>query len=499
MPTDDSVIIDFDVLVRKGRDQGALNLPSSSDTTLDAPQREVVTSFENALKERRQSYSSKLDALSKERQNLARTIDPVQTRATLASVKNSLPAREQTLRSDNVGALTQARENQERAIRHLRHFKATNELLHRPATYPDSVIHHFAQILVIAVIEWFALSSFYAEGSDYGLIGGVATAFLFSVVNLSLMVAAGWFTRFFNHQHTGRLLLGATASALLISGFVFVALLAAHYRVAAHEVAQTRTSSAARATNSREALIKAPSETILNVTEESEQFAAAKLAWGNFRKDAFMLPDIFAWVLLIAVMAFGSYAAYKGYRSDDPYPGYGDVDRAYKKTESAYEEIKTTYKSNLTSLFTRIQLELAAPVDETRRHIRSFDNTIVDTQALIARFPEEVVELQNRCDDGLQKYRDANRYVATSPRPRYFDDPIKFEPSLTRGLANLDETVLAQQGSYKSEIERLVEMLGALQVEAQERYSQALKDSDDFLARLERDIAEKINRESTPT
>src|SRR5690348_2827040 len=146
----------------------------------------------------------------------------------------------ETLKSDRSTALYQAKESEARALKHLRWFQQKHGLHYRAASYPQSQFYHFAIVAALALVEWVSLAAFYAEGSDFGLLGGVLIAMTLSIVNVSLAILSGSLLRYVNHRSPRRKGLALTGVAVLYTCFLLVTLASAHYRVATNDVAQSQ-------------------------------------------------------------------------------------------------------------------------------------------------------------------------------------------------------------------------------------------------------------------
>jgi hypothetical protein len=72
----------------------------------------------------------------------------------------------------------------------LESFKSSNGL-RRSAIYPDSNILTVALLVTMVIIESAFNSSFFAAGSDLGLLGGIIEAGLISIINVSFGVFLG--------------------------------------------------------------------------------------------------------------------------------------------------------------------------------------------------------------------------------------------------------------------------------------------------------------------
>src|SRR5207244_7767501 len=124
--------------------------------------------YTTLFRSRRESCEESLARLQLDRQATAAKIDVEQTRDSFARLLSPVEPSLETLKSDRSTALYQAKENEARALKHLRWFQQKHGLHYRAASYPQSQFYHFAIVAALALVEWVALAAFYAEGSDFG-------------------------------------------------------------------------------------------------------------------------------------------------------------------------------------------------------------------------------------------------------------------------------------------------------------------------------------------
>ena len=312
---------------RKAADAARRDSPKTTNASPDATESEICAHFIALARERREGCEGRLARLELDRKATAAKIDVKQTRDAFARLLTPVEPGLEKLRSDHTTVLYQAKENEARAVKHLRWFQQKHGLHYRAASYPGSQLYHFAIVAGLALVEWMSLAAFYAEGSDFGLLGGVLIAMTLSIVNISLAILAGGLVRYVNHRSGRRKALALTAVALLYAGFLLVTLAAAHYRVATGDIAQSQPE------------VSAPAGAPLppQVAADFDQWRAARLAWQRFARNPVGFEDVFSWILVVLAGVFGIFASYKGYRIDDPYPGYGELDRELNARRAFYE------------------------------------------------------------------------------------------------------------------------------------------------------------------
>src|SRR5262245_44431275 len=312
---------------QKAADAARHDNPKTRSASLDVTESEICTHFTALARERRERCEVSLARLQLDRKATASKIDVKQTRDSFARLLTPVEPSLEKLRSDHTTTLYQAKENEARAHKHFRWFQQKHGLHYRGASYPTSQLYHFAIVAALALLEWVSLAAFHAEGSDFGLLGGVLIAMTLSVVNISLAILAGSLLRYVNHRSVRRKALALTGVAFLCTCFLLVTLAAAHYRVATNDVAQAQAESAAP--------VGAPLAS--HVAADFDQWRTARLAWQRFARNPAGFEDVFSWILVVLALVFGIVASYKGYRVDDPYPGYGRLDRELNARRAVYE------------------------------------------------------------------------------------------------------------------------------------------------------------------
>lgn len=201
--------------------------------------------------------------------------------------------------------LNDLRREQFQLLRDLRFFQLTNRL-ERSAVYSVSAWYHYAIALAIILAESVANAYFFAQGNSLGLLGGAMQAFLISLVNVGVAIAVGKFwLPHMNHIEAPRRLVGFAAIPVHACFVVIFNLLAAHYR---------------------DMLSRDPDTALASTISGllSQPF--------NLSFDSFML-----FITGVVAAALG---VWKGFTEDDPYPGYGALDRKYNKARQAFADLR---------------------------------------------------------------------------------------------------------------------------------------------------------------
>ena len=469
---------------QKAADAGVGDNPKTSSTSLDANESEICAYFTGLARRRRETCEATLARLQLDRKATAAKIDVQQTRDSFARLLTALEPGLEKLRSEHSTALYQAKENEGRALKHLRWFQQKHGLHYRAAAYPESPVYHFATVAALALVEWVSLSSFYAEGSDFGLLGGVVIAMALSLVNISLAVLAGSLLRYVNHQSARRRRLALTAAAALYGCFALVTLAAAHYRVATNDIAQAQPAASAGA-----------GQAMPTFASDADQWRAAKLAWQRFAGNPLGFEDVFSWILVVLAVIFGIFASYKGYRLDDPYPGYGELDRELKRRRAMYEASKAHYCRQIDHLLEKTLQEQAHLFADVRSNIEYYQQLASRTDEQRRMFAREGAELQDACNVVLKGYRQTNLRVRVSPAPTYFNDAVVFDDHLVKPPVGMSETEEWLSRSYENAMKEFSDLARQNDTTVQNLRTAEIRRRDYYFSKLERDIRDKLVRE----
>ena len=213
--------------------------------------------------------------------------------------------------------LDQFKKERDLAIAALNNFRQSNRL-DRSAAGDDRVTQALWATAIVAV-EGLINSYFYAPVSDFGLVGGFATAFFVSFVNVGFAFIGGVFgLRYLSHVDTTKQLGGVVAFLLCLAVCALVVAFSALFR---GHIDSLRTSN--------EGIEDIEVEAWNRVVESILEFDMAAMF---LSLDSFLL--LFVGVFC-AILGF-----WKGREFDDPYPGYGDRYRKRAQMIDEYENAR---------------------------------------------------------------------------------------------------------------------------------------------------------------
>jgi hypothetical protein len=341
-------------------------------------------------------------------------------------------------------------------------------------------------VAALALVEWVSLAAFYAEGSDFGLLGGVLIAMTLSVVNISLAILSGSLLRYVNHRSPRQKTLALTGVVLLYGAFLLVTLAAAHYRAATNDIAESQPPVSTSGAS------PGPSY----VPTDLDQWRAARLAWQRFARNPVGFDDVFSWILVMLAVIFGIFASYKGYRFDDSYPGYGELDRELNARRTASEAAKAEYCRQVDQVFDRILQDQTQLLSEVKSNIEYYQQLVSRSDDQRRAFVHDIAEIQDACNIVLKRYRQTNARMRLSPAPFYFNNSFTFDGQLTRPPEALAESDERLSRSYESAMKDFSDIARQNDATVQNLRTAEIRRRDYHFHKLERDIREKLIREA---
>ena len=400
-------------LTEMAADQAMNEFPKTTDTELDIYQQNIVSTISNSIMESRGSAQAELDRLETERKNIEKVIEGYSLNQILDSAKNKIFR----LHAQWQEILDSAKQEEAAVQRNYRYFLYKNRLKREPS-YPDSLVFHWSFILLAVLIESIVNSFFFAGASDLGLLGGLFQALFISISNIGSALLIGIYVLPYKNHVDNKKQFRAKSATTLYIFFVFLFNLgAAHYRtLLEHDP------------------LNAKADTISHLIQHPLGI--------NFE----------AWNLLIIGMLFVIVALIKGYKSDDVYPGYGEMHRSLKNATNHRGKRIEAMKSinNIIDEHTR---QAVTHGNNVRQKIRSYKGSIAQSKEVIANFAKVIESAENACNNALWEYRNANMHVRSSQPPAYFSQKQSFKDFLLETDLSADKAACNQIESRLDELQ----------------------------------------------
>lgn len=375
----------------KGHADGGGNKPPSDATELSSTEREVVRNFEGAIRARQGEHSKRVDSCHA---NMAKIFND----STLESL-HGLPAKLTTENLDSKAEeskrLEEIRTNARARELDLKKFKEENKLV-REARPQQDILVRVSWIGGIVAVETLLNATFFAAGSERGLLGGAIQAFVISFIN----VYAAWFcgkhcVPRLNHIKPGVRATGL-GGTLLVAGLILVLnIFAGHYRAAL----------------------------------EQDPFLAVIQAVLTFRQNFLGIESAQGWLLTGVGLVASTGLSTKIYMSDDPYPGYGEMYRLHKEAQDEWIEAQAAFIRRMKRNYDRVEAERRTLTDRlTDLELQCRKYMDIAHQAA-EDFRQYALEQESVCNHVINVYRTANQTMRNTPAPSYFNETVSMDVS----------------------------------------------------------------------
>jgi hypothetical protein len=185
-------------------------------------------------------------------------------------------------------------------------FRRDNKLTRLP-NYPSKsqAVLYYALLCAIVLVESFLNGTLFQRGLQGGMLAGVLWAFAFALINVATAFLLGKYVfRYSFHWSTQKQVIGWCSGLLAVCSCVTLGLLLGHLRYSLG-------------------------------SQADEPF---ELALKSFVSSPFSFDSIDALLLFAVTLIFGFIAFFDGFKTDDPFPGYGAIDRNYLEARKNYDE-----------------------------------------------------------------------------------------------------------------------------------------------------------------
>ncbi len=267
----------------------------------------------------------------------------------------------------------------------INHFKKVNSI-RRAAFYPDSHILTFSMLFLALILESMLNGVFFAEGSDAGLVGGIAIAFIISFFNISIGFVTGFYLRYKNHVIKSKMFMSYMFLIIsIVFSFVFN-LLVGHYREA------------------------------LGIDPDNAKSVAVQ----KFAEGIMSIYDVQSWLLIAVGLVFFGLAIYKGYKLDDKYPEYGKICRNREQIKDDINSEKEILFEEFDELHEDFEVRLdqiSKDIQVISKRLNSYVNAIENQESLYSSYKSH---LQNCLNYIIRSYREINENERSDPIPDYF-------------------------------------------------------------------------------
>jgi hypothetical protein len=369
----------------QAKSDGANEEPPSAENEFTGTQKRIVGNF-NEMQRR---AVAKAALLNDKIRGLRETMEFAQASAALNDIQ---PRFENSIMKMNARFQSRLDFLGERQLQQQNHYASFREenKLDRVAEYPRFARFYYALILRLIAAGAIAINNYAGTGVSGEMlmppawIIGVAT----SAVLVPFVLAAGVF-RSVNHVGELRQLVGWLGGALALAFIGALGLFVTYFA----------------------SVTSADPEVSLQAALGS--LLAAPVAFRGYPA---------TWTASAIVVLLGFLAFVLGYRADDPYPGYGAVQRAYYRARHVRELLNERMRKRVYSLVGDVVAEATRVPRKLRTQVKRYTRMVDKANRNPEILKKHSRELENACNILLDRYRAANRSSRKTDAPETFSE-----------------------------------------------------------------------------
>lgn len=371
---------------------GMDNLPDTHEITLDENERNIIVYVERQVQAANDIVYEKFSAFT---QMVTKVADALTKVESLKLIHNSFKNKYKYAASKNIQELQIKKEIYELAKKDLVSFKAENKLIRQEKSSTKPLLN-WAIVFAIVFGESILNSSFFAKGSDIGLLGGIIQAFVIVMINVLVANLVVLIIRRRNLNTINSIekigytvLVGGMVSALVSFHF-----LVGHYRDA------------------------------LRIDLEN----AYALSVLNFSSTPFQLVDFESYILVLMGFLFFVVLIMDFYAIKDPYPGYAEVSHKYKEAKEEYDELKFAILDDEEEINNEINKKITLIIEDVKSVYADVQGIHISKQKLENKYNEHINSIKNLLSITIKSYRSMNSDMRSTPAPEYFKEEVEFNP-----------------------------------------------------------------------
>lgn len=352
-----------------------------------------------------------------------------------------------------------------------RGFRATNGITDM-ANYPESKIFHWALIIALSFGETFVNAFFYRN--DSGLLGGFFVALSVAIVNMTTSAGLGTNFRRKNLSEPSQKYLGWACLVVFVPLTLFLNALFAAFRSAFEATADAGDGAQLR-------------EAFQTAWAEAVGVFVARFHFG----------DLSSFLLFMIGIVLSIFAFWKGYTSDDPYPGYSLRDRRLKEAREAETKRQDLVKQKLKDFLVTHRNHVQGLSGATGTMITMLSHRTSALGHAKRTLESNVAAVERDYHLVLDAYRQANLAIRGTAPPGYFT----VQPDIA-GKVSIQAAAPVEQ-----EMQTVLDLLEALQRQhrddlngklnqLQVQMAEVLKTTyDEFLESVDRDAQTAVQKD----
>jgi hypothetical protein len=367
-------------------------MPESSALNLDETERSIISYCEGEVHVANDIVYDKFSSFKQLVTQASRTISNIKSLKYIHELFKS--DNEYNIRK-NTEEFKLIQDEYNYAKKDLHNFKAENKLIRQEHSSSKPLLN-WAIVLLIIFAESMLNASFFAKGSDLGLLGGIIQAFVIVMINVLvanlvvLLIRRRFIITISAIQKFGYTLL----TGVLVVGLINFHFLVGHYRDA------------------------------LRIDFENA-YAFSVL---NYSASPFQLIDFESYILVVMGFLFFIVLIIDLYKLKDPYPGYGEVSQRFHDIKEEYDSLNFILLDDEGEMNKDINDKIELIKAEANSTYEEIQGIQITMQKLENKYNEHLNSIKKLATYSIKNYRSINSDMRTTPKPEYFNEKIEFDP-----------------------------------------------------------------------
>lgn len=377
-------------LEEKGGEAGRANQPSSDDESPDSNEREILYHIERYSRKAREEY---LEARSIQEGRVRRgAITGAQQVAVEAAGQNAIADLKAAILNDRNQLHLLKHEVTERG-HEFRTFRNKHHLDRPPRLHSPRGQLFLALLLVLfLLLESILNGTFFAKGSEGGLVGGVLQAFVLSLLNVGVGFGYAWILlpRLFDRRVQVKIV-GAALAIGFVAWVFILNFTIGHIR---------------------------------DLYIGAQGSVATKAVFDRLTTRPFLLDDANSLILTLLGIGLALLSVLDGIWFGDPYPGYAAVGRDRQKAIASYADGKKNCLIKLTERRDQAVEEMTDALDQIRDSQYDVQLAVEGRSNLHQVYMAYLDDLAHAHEQLVRRYREFNQRARTTPPPGFFKTPV---------------------------------------------------------------------------
>jgi hypothetical protein len=367
-------------------------MPKSSALNLDETERSIVSYFEGAMRVVNDIIYDRFSSFKQLMTKASRTITNIES---LKHIHEIFKSDHQYDIRKNADEFKIVQEEYNLAKKDLHNFKTEHKLI-RQERSSSKPLFNWAIVLLIIFAESILNASFFAQGSDLGLLGGIIQAFVIVMINV---LVANLVVLLIRRRHITTISSIERSGYTLLTGGLIIGLINFHFLVGHYRDA-------------------------LRIDFENA-YAFSVL---NYSASPFHLIDFESYILVVMGFLFFIILIIDLYKLKDPYPGYGEVTHRFKEIKEEYDSMNFIILDDDSEMCKNINNKIELIKTEANSTYEEIQGIQITMHKLENKYYEYLNSIKKLTTLSIKHYRSINSDMRTTEKPKYFDDDVKFDP-----------------------------------------------------------------------